>query len=335
MARKYGRRWQADVRLKDGTRLRPTFKTQEAAEKWEYTAKDAVKMGKPLPPTTPKTNTDLSLLGNLYEFVCRTEWDTCRAAPALKRNGFEACIYFGTEKPIGEITSQAIAEYKLSLAEKGNAPATVNRKLAALSKMLHVAEATDVLAKVPKIKKNPEEKTKFRYLDEFEERALLTFWESQGYQDLEDLCALLIDTGARLSEMLTAKWDAFDSKIQRVTFWHTKTNKPRTVPLTKRAQEIIRRRKLTHGLKPSPFSGFQKNAMRARWDVMRENLGLQDVTPHTLRHTCCTRLVLGGVDIKRVMEWMGHSTIVTTMRYMQIRPTSLEDIVHILEGKAA
>lgn len=57
MARKYGRRWQADVRLKDGTRLRPTFKTQEAAEKWEYTAKDAVKMGKPLPPLRPQKQT--------------------------------------------------------------------------------------------------------------------------------------------------------------------------------------------------------------------------------------------------------------------------------------
>ncbi|WLR94079.1 tyrosine-type recombinase/integrase [Shinella zoogloeoides] len=72
-------------------------------------------------------------------------------------------------------------------------------------------------------------------------------------------------------------------------------------------------------------------------DLMQQQIELEermpDVTPHTLRHTCCTRLVLGGVDVKRVMEWMGHTAIVTTMRYMQIKPTSLEEIVHVLEAK--
>lgn len=65
---------------------------------------------------------------------------------------------------------------------------------------------------------------------------------------------------------------------------------------------------------------------------MREVLKMPDVTPHTLRHTCCTRLILGGVDVKRVMEWMGHNAMVTTMRYMQIKPTALEDVLHVMEG---
>lgn len=52
-----------------------------------------------------------------------------------------------------------------------------------------------------------------------------------------------------------------------------------------------------------------------------------------MRHTCCTHLINGGVHIKRVMEWMGHSTMSTTMRYMQIRPDSLDEVVAVLEGK--
>lgn len=36
-------------------------------------------------------------------------------------------------------------------------------------------------------------------------------------------------------------------------------------------------------------------------------------------------------DVKRVMEWMGHTAIVTTMRYMQIRPSGLMDVLHVLE----
>lgn len=64
------------------------------------------------------------------------------------------------------------------------------------------------------------------------------------------------------------------------------------------------------------------------------NVGRRRIPPD-LRHTCCTRLVLGGVDIKRVMEWMGHNNVSTTMRYMQIRPTSLEEVLHVLEPDKA
>jgi len=59
--------------------------------------------------------------------------------------------------------------------------------------------------------------------------------------------------------------------------------------------------------------------MAVRRDSTQETLGLHDVTPHALRHTCYTRHILGCVDVKLVMEWMGHSDLATTMRYAQIR----------------
>ena len=139
------------------------------------------------------------------------------------------------------------------------------------------------------------------------------------------------------------KWDEFGPNFSSVTFWTTKTDKPRTVPLTKRVRAILKARKEKSPHWPGPFTGVSKggrdetgttqNNMRTRWDTMREITGLHDVTPHTLRHTCCTRLVLGGADVKRLMTWMGHSAIVTTLRYMQIRPSALEDMINILEPK--
>ena len=45
----------------------------------------------------------------------------------------------------------------------------------------------------------------------------------------------------------------------------------------------------------------------------RDSVLLPDFTPHTLRHTFCTRLCEAGVDIKVVQEIMGHSTISVTM----------------------
>lgn len=350
MARKHGRRWLADVRTEEGKRLRPSFPTEAEAEAWEAAARDAVAKGKPIPDPAigkgkgrsgPRT---LHTLGALFEHVCRTEWNHLRSAKTATINGRDVVNYFGAKREVETIGAQEIAEMMAHFADRGLAPATVNRKATALSRMLHVAVDVGVIDRMPKLKWRQEIKTRFRYLDELEEKVLLAYWKAQNEPDMHDLCVLLIDTGARcFSEMIPVRWDDFGKNYDTVTFWNTKSNQPRTVPLTARCRAILRERKAMPHLTRGPFSGLNhggsvattvnKNTMRSKWDDMRTATGMDDVTPHTLRHTCCTRLVLGGVDIKRVMSWMGHSAMATTMRYMQMRPSALEDVLHVLEGK--
>ncbi len=336
MARKRGNLWQADVRTPEGKRLRPTFPTQAAAEAWESATRFAIQEGKPLPgkAATPRrrADRDLSLLGALFDFTKRTEWDGQKAGDSLSRNGQFVTDHFGRNKLVTEITAGDIADMKLAFADDGLSPATVNRRVAALSKMMRIALDNEVIDKLPRIRWNKVEKTRFRFLDEREERILLNYWKAANLPHVHDLTVLLIDTGARCySEMIPVRWDAFGPGFKTVTFWQTKTNRPRTVPLTSRSQQIIKERHEEFRDKSGPFWGLNKNTMQSRWENMRAATNLEGVTPHVMRHTCCTRLVLGGVDVKRVMEWMGHDTIVTTMRYMQIKPSSLEDALKALE----
>lgn len=349
MARHRGKRWQADVRGADGERHRPTFATQKEAETWEEEARKAVELDKPLPDAKSglgrtKALGSLRTIGGLYDHVKRTEWDASKSALTASRNGLSVVNHFGRNRDPDTITSAEIAEMKVCFAEQGLAPSTVNRKVSALSKMLRAGADAGTVDKVPRIRWNKEAQTKFRYLDETEEAVMLAYWRATGQTDLHDLTVLLVDTGARcFSEMLPVKWDEFGPNFSSVTFWTTKTDKPRTVPLTKRVRAILKSRRDASPHWPGPFTGVSKggrdetgttqNNMRTRWDTMREITGLHDVTPHTLRHTCCTRLVLGGADVKRVMTWMGHAAIVTTLRYMQIRPSALEDMIDILEPK--
>ncbi|MGV1832534.1 site-specific integrase [Agrobacterium vitis] len=339
MARQRGNKWQADITLEDGNRFRPTFPTEEHAVRWEVAARDAIEMGKPLPPVSihisgSKTR-DLALLGPCFDFVKRTVWSSqARGGVAQIRNGQTAVDHWGRNKPLNEITSADIADWKSDLADEGLSPSYVNKKIAALSKILKTAHDAGAIDKMPSIKWNAVEKTRFRFLDEQEERVLLAYWSAQNDQDNYDLTIALIDTGARcFAEMMTVAWEDFGPQFSTVTFWKTKTKRPRTVPLTKRVREMLaRRQKLEARGNKGPFTSQNEHKMRSRWDTMRAVLDFHDVTPHVLRHTCCTRLVLAGVDIKRVMEWMGHSAIVTTMRYMQMKPRGLEDILYVLEG---
>ncbi|MGW0771911.1 tyrosine-type recombinase/integrase [Streptomyces sp. NPDC002676] len=49
------------------------------------------------------------------------------------------------------------------------------------------------------------------------------------------------------------------------------------------------------------------------------------LTPHVLRHFCASELYLGGLDLLAIQEVLGHSWIATTMRYIQVQQTRVED----------
>ena len=74
---------------------------------------------------------------------------------------------------------------------------------------------------------------------------------------------------------------------------------------------------------------------RAIWNLAKERCHLgsdADVVPHILRHTCASRLVQGGIDIRRVQMWLGHQTLHVTMRYAHLAANDLDACVNVLEA---
>ena len=61
---------------------------------------------------------------------------------------------------------------------------------------------------------------------------------------------------------------------------------------------------------------YDKNRLNYLWKKVRLASKLDEsYTPYSTRHTCCTRLVEAGVDIKSVQYFMGHKDIKTTLTY--------------------
>jgi site-specific recombinase XerD len=59
------------------------------------------------------------------------------------------------------------------------------------------------------------------------------------------------------------------------------------------------------------------------------------LTPHVLRHYCASQLYLSGMDLIAIQEVLGHSWIATTMRYVHVHRTHVEDAWFAGQQRAA
>ncbi|MGB5924542.1 MAG: site-specific tyrosine recombinase/integron integrase [Dehalococcoidia bacterium] len=152
----------------------------------------------------------------------------------------------------------------------------------------------------------------------------------------------LFSTGLRVSELVKLNRDQID--LERKEFGvKGKGNKLRVVFLSDTAAEWIQRylRARKDHFKPlfirhSGKVDTQKNGEEMRLTARsverivakyakRSGLPI-DVTPHTLRHSFATDLLMSGADIRSVQEMLGHESIRTTQVYTHVTNRHLRDV---------
>jgi site-specific recombinase XerD len=319
---KRGHSYQAYVKVGDN-RLRKTFSTKGEAEIWEVQARQALKLGKSV-PVAASANASVGL-GKAAEQCYLLHWKGSKSEHKVIQNIKLLEDFFGKSLPITSITTDSIDDFILTLKRENKANGTINRKLATLSKILRNAHEKGHINKMPVFHRQKEGKNRIRWLTKQEENQVVQLMEQWGMYDLKDAFVVSIDTGLRVGELVSLKHS--DILKEGVLVGESKNGESRLVPLTTRARDILESRKVLSNLFPKGTSW-----MRSPWDRVRNHLELDDVVWHTLRHTTCSRLVQGGVPLTHVKEWMGHKTIITTMRYAHLAPNHLQEMVGVLES---
>ncbi|PZR51938.1 tyrosine recombinase XerD [Xylanimonas oleitrophica] len=163
------------------------------------------------------------------------------------------------------------------------------------------------------------------------------------------LLELLYSTGGRISEVVGLDVDAvgwLDGALpgsgtgaDAVVRLHGKGDKQRVVPVGSYAREaldayLVRSRP---GLAasgtgtPALFLNTRGRRLsrQSAWAVLQaasEKAGLQNVSPHTLRHSFATHLLQGGADVRVVQELLGHASVTTTQIYTMVTPDTLREV---------
>ena len=310
--RKRGKSWQVDG-IVDGRRVRRQFRSAAEAEAF---------VGAGAQPK-PRGRT----IGELYSRVYAVRWSSQKSS-AMADLGQQIVGYFGPDLDVTEITADRLHRMVGDLLARGKSNGTVNRWICGVGVMLRAALQLGWIKERPEIQSLREPSGRNRFLSAAEEAELLGLI-GETDERLAKLVMVLADTGLRLSEAIGLEWR--DITGDQLTVHDTKNGSSRSVPLTRRAKEVLT--SLDRSCQ-RPFSFTDRHHASRAFTRARERSSMrgdEEVVMHTLRHTCASRMIQRGVPVAVVSSWLGHRSLAVTMRYSHLRPDHLKDYVHVLE----
>lgn len=331
MVRAVKDKWTGDA-LVNGSRKRLTFATLQEAEAFEHDPYKALGIERPV-----------LTVGKLFPKWTKEIYAGTRNEVGNFRISKDLVARLGADLPIEHVDRAKIKELISQYKERGNKAGTVNTKLAVISRLLHYAVDEGVLVTLPTIPFDSRPKgNRIRSLTKEEEQALFHHL-SEGYQHFANF---LLYTGCRKGEAMALEW--VDHANGCVTFWRTKTDRPRTIPLhpkaiaalewSRQGKPILNARnplRKQNRLSDRPFAYVNEHTFTNEWNRAKAVVGLEldrQVVPHILRHTCATRLAQSGFSELRLKDWMGHANLTMTARYTHFKVNDLRSGLDALGG---
>ena len=236
-----------------------------------------------------------------------------------------------------QVDRDLIIDYIMAMkADQEYASSTVARKVAAIKSFFHylvdhgwLEDDPTATLDSPKVHKRL---PKAISADDLE-RLLAQPAADRSAKGLRDraLLELLYATGLRVTEVVSLDVDDVSLASATLRLVRSRDKAERVIPIHDRAIEPLReyveqgRMQLLHNAEePALFLNHRGHRLTRQglWLIVKHYVRevgiLEEVTPHTLRHTFAAHLIERKADLEYVQEILGHASISTTQVYTQV-----------------
>jgi integrase len=242
-------------------------------------------------------------------------------------------------RAIGSYTDDDLYAFMDHLKEEGLSDSTVNRYLAAYSRLFRKAVSKKLMSHTPQVEWKSVEPGRPRFYTDQEVDDLVEFFLDSDHPWMADFVVFAVNTGMRLGEIVsinnpnpTKTTGTISLCGNYIELTNTKNGDGRTVPMNASAKEALL------NLDNCPSGPWSSRKFYNTWKQAKQCMAPNDsnFVFHVLRHTCATRLAMEfSVDTLVVGAILGHKSIATTKKYVHAKKENLATIMSKLERSAA
>ena len=263
----------------------------------------------------------------------------------------ERFVEFTNDIDVAKITSETIRKYRLWLNRYKNnngdeiSKITQSYHLIALRGFLGYLSKRDIYSLSPnkiELPKVSRRQVTFLHFDEIEQ--MLEHINKTTETGLRDraIIELLFSSGLRVSELVNLDREHINT-TRREFMVRGKGQKDRPVYISESAsnhvQNYLKKRNddlsplfisYSKNIEPTNDGNYRRLGARSIQRMVNKYSRLSGITkhvsPHTMRHSFATDLLINGADIRSVQAMLGHSSITTTQVYTHVTDQHLKEI---------
>lgn len=284
----------------------------------------------------------------LFLEMMTAERGASAATLAAYRRDLSDCMAFAMRRKstLRNLDAALLQRYIKTLVDRGMAPSTTARRLAALRQMFAFLYGEGIRGDNPAAALDGPRRARTlpKLLSEAQVDQLLAAARQQASPEgirLQALLETLYATGLRVSELVGLPLVSFRTD-DRFLMVRGKGGKERVVPLSDSARDAVVgylsvRENFLGRSDQSPWlfpsRGRSGHLTRQRFHQLLKGLAVdcgippQGVSPHVLRHAFATHLLNRGADLRSVQQMLGHADISTTQIYTHVLEARMRQLV--------
>jgi tyrosine recombinase XerC len=262
---------------------------------------------------------------------------------AYRNDIYDFVNYIGGERNIDSINITNLRDFVVYLGDKNLTRKSIARRISSIRTFLNFLASEGVIHDNPaKLIKNPKVPKKLpAYLEEEQVESLLSLPDTQTLWGLRDasILSVLYGGGLRIAELagLTVDDVILEQEVVKVK---GKGDKERIIPIGSFAKNVLEKymsirsaflQNKSDRIKALFINRYGRRiSIRGIRRIFEKYLKLSHLqikaSPHTLRHSFATHMLIRGADLRSVQELLGHANITTTQIYTHLNITKLKEM---------